>query len=76
MTSWLIRRMQPDEAAVPMSQRSFASVRPHGGVPWSDKAIGLLDQFCAERLPAHLTKNVRGGSEDPEAEVQAPAEAA
>lgn len=65
-----------DEAAVPMSKRSFASVRPHGGVPWSDEAIGLLDALCAERLPAHLTKDVRGGSKEPAGEQQAPAEAA
>jgi ParB/RepB/Spo0J family partition protein len=64
-----------DEHAVPQSQRSFASIRPSDGVPYSGEVLELIDGICAERLPGHLTEKVRTvAGEARQAEAQRVAE--
>jgi len=48
-----------DEHAVARSARSFSSVTIRRELPYADKVIDLIDEICAQRLPEHLTQNVR-----------------
>jgi len=43
-----------DEQAVAQSARAFHELAPGGDLPWSDEAIELLDELCAEKLPSHV----------------------
>jgi len=48
-----------DEHAVARSARSFSSLTVRRELPYADKVIDLIDEICAQRLPEHLTQNVR-----------------
>ena len=43
-----------DERAVAQSARAFHELAPGGDLQWSDEAIELLDELCAEKLPGHV----------------------
>lgn len=48
-----------DERAVARSNRSMCSLTIRDGLPYSDEAVDLIDDICAQRLPEHLTADVR-----------------
>ena len=50
-----------DEEAVAMSRRSYYSlhVSGHGGVPWGEEVLALVEEIATERLPERLTAAVR-----------------
>ena len=49
-----------DERAVAKSQASFYSIAVYGsGLPWSAEVVDLIDEICADRLPEHLTRELR-----------------
>ena len=48
-----------DERAVARSNRSMSWLNVRGGVPYSDQVVDLIDEICAQRLPEHLTAEVR-----------------
>jgi len=57
-----------DEQAVANSNRSFYSLRPGSSLPWNEDVLGLIDDLAAERLPEHLTADVRGREAEQRAE--------
>lgn len=48
-----------DERAVARSNRSMSWLNVRGGLPYSDQVVDLIDEICAQRLPEHLTADVR-----------------
>ena len=48
-----------DERAVARSNRSMSWLNVRQGLPYSDQVIDLIDDICAQRLPEHLTAEVR-----------------
>jgi len=48
-----------DERAVARSNRSMCLLTVRPGLPYSSQALDLVDEICAERLPEHLTAEVR-----------------
>lgn len=48
-----------DEHAVARSNRSFSALRVRDGVPYAGEVLELIDEICAQRLPEHLTSQVR-----------------
>lgn len=48
-----------DERCVARSNRSFSSLTVRTDVPWGDEVIDLIDDLCEQRLPEHLTAEVR-----------------
>lgn len=48
-----------DERAVARSSRSMSWLNVRQGLPYSDEVIDLIDEICAQRLPEHLTAEVR-----------------
>ncbi|MGD9735965.1 MAG: ParB/RepB/Spo0J family partition protein [Solirubrobacterales bacterium] len=48
-----------DERCVARSNRSFSSLTIRGDLPYSDDVVDLIDELCAQRLPEHLTTQVR-----------------
>ena len=48
-----------DERAVAQSNRSMSWLNIGGGLPYSDEVIDLIDEICAQRMPDHLTADVR-----------------
>jgi hypothetical protein len=51
------------EEAVARSSRAFYGIEVRDyhsyGLPWSREVVDIIDAICAERLPEHLTKEVR-----------------
>lgn len=51
------------EEAVAMSNRTYHDIEVRDsygrGLPWSTEVLDIIDAICAERLPDHLTKDVR-----------------
>jgi ParB/RepB/Spo0J family partition protein len=48
-----------DEEAVAQSNRSFYTLRFTDRLPWHGEMLDLIDAIAAERLPDHLTQEVR-----------------
>jgi ParB/RepB/Spo0J family partition protein len=48
-----------DEDAVARTKQSMTSLRVGKDAPWSDEVLDLIDEICAERLPDHLTADIR-----------------
>lgn len=48
-----------DERAVARSNRSMSWLKVRTGLPYSNQVIDLIDDICAQRLPEHLTAEVR-----------------
>jgi ParB/RepB/Spo0J family partition protein len=48
-----------DERCVARSNRSFSSLAVRSGLPYSEEVVDLIDELCAQRLPEHLTADVR-----------------
>ena len=48
-----------DERAVAQSGRSFYHLPVPAGLPWQGDIVDLIDELAAERLPDHLTKELR-----------------
>jgi ParB/RepB/Spo0J family partition protein len=48
-----------DERCVARSARSFSSLRVRDGVPYAGEVLDLIDEICEQRLPEHLTAEVR-----------------
>ena len=48
-----------DERAVARSNRSMSWLNVRTGLPYSDEVVDLIDEICAQRLPEHLTADVR-----------------
>jgi ParB/RepB/Spo0J family partition protein len=48
-----------DERAVARSNRSMSWLNVRTGLPYSDEVVDLIDEICAQRLPDHLTADVR-----------------
>ena len=59
-----------DERCVARSARSFSSLRVHPGAPYAGEVLGLIDEICAQRLPEHLTREVREQHEEDRASEQ------
>ncbi len=47
------------EEAVAQSNRSFSPLSVGRSLPWSEEVLDLVDELAAERLPDHLTADVR-----------------
>lgn len=47
------------EEAVAQSNRSFSPLSVGRSLPWSEEVLDLVDDLAAERLPDHLTADVR-----------------
>lgn len=52
-----------DERAVARSNRSMSWLNVRTGLPYSGEVIDLIDEICAQRLPDHLTAEVRADRE-------------
>ena len=52
-----------DERAVARSNRSMSWLNVRQGLPYSGEVVGLIDEICAQRLPEHLTAQVRADRE-------------
>jgi ParB/RepB/Spo0J family partition protein len=48
-----------DEHAVARSNRSMSWLNVRQGLPYSGEVVDLIDEICAQRLPEHLTAQVR-----------------
>ena len=52
-------RYANESDAVANSKRSFYELSAASGLPFSHEVVDLIDGICADRLPSHLTKQVR-----------------
>lgn len=61
LTALVVMARYAQEDCVANSNRSFYALRVggHGGLPWAGEVIELIEQVAEERLPEHLTAQVR-----------------